>query len=164
MLFTVFMIKTKPREWRHIYDRIEIQSPNNHDVKIPETKHRDIENTWLKHHYIKTRTPLSHDIVISKYFFGGQKVMTSGFLDWKTIDIAKLKGNRYLESSSISAKFWCLCPMLKIRSRFKRLSNHVLNGSVKMEHLPKTFDYFRKMFHLRRLAEFWIRHCKCRQR
>ena len=59
MIFPVFLIKTKARPWRHIYNHIE----------IPRPKHRDIEIRGLKHHSIGKRRQLNHDIVISWYFF-----------------------------------------------------------------------------------------------
>ena len=47
--FFVFMMITKTRPWRHIYD----------NIGIPRPKNRDIEIQGLKHHDIEKRSPLS---------------------------------------------------------------------------------------------------------
>ena len=57
-------MKTKTGPWRHIY----------HDIEIPRPKNRDIEK----------RRQLTHDIVIPRHFFRGQKATTSRFQGRKT--------------------------------------------------------------------------------
>ena len=54
----------KARPWRHIY----------HDIEIPRPKSHGIEK----------RRQLTHDIVIPRHFFKGQKATTSRFWGWKT--------------------------------------------------------------------------------
>ena len=84
-------MKTKTRPCRHIYQNIEIARPKNHDIeiprpkshdiKIPQLKNQDIEILGLKHHDTEKRRKLSHDIVILRHFFRGQKATTSIFQD-----------------------------------------------------------------------------------
>ena len=79
--FFVFTMIMKMRPWRHIYYDIEIPRPKNHDIKIPRPKNLDIEIRGLKHHDIEKWRQISHDIVISRRFFRGQKATASRFQD-----------------------------------------------------------------------------------
>ena len=89
--FLVFTMITKARPWRHIYNGIgisrpknhdiEIPRPKNHDIEIPRPKKHDIEIQGLKHHDIEKWRQISHDIVIPRRFFRGQKATTSRFQD-----------------------------------------------------------------------------------
>ena len=74
----------------HIHD-IEIPRPKNHDIEIPRPKNHHIEIPRPKNHDIEIPRPenddiekrrqISHDIVISRRFFRGQKATTSRFRD-----------------------------------------------------------------------------------
>ena len=85
--FFVFTMITKTRPWRHIYNDIgilrpknhgiEIPRPKKHDIEIPRPKNHDIEIRGLKHHDIGKWRQISHDIVIPRHFFRGQKATTS---------------------------------------------------------------------------------------
>ena len=81
MIFSIFMMKTKARPWRHIYQETEIPRPKNRDIEIPGPKKRDIKIRGLKHHNTEKRRQISHGIVIPSHFFRGQKVTTSRFHD-----------------------------------------------------------------------------------
>ena len=61
------------------YHAIHIPRPKNYDIEIPRPKNHDIEIGGLKHHGIEKWRQLSHDIVIPKHFFRGQKATTSRF-------------------------------------------------------------------------------------
>ena len=76
--FFVFTMITKKRPWRHMYHDIEIPRPKNHDIEIPRPKNHDIEIRGLKHHDIEKWRQISHDIVIPRRFFRGQKATTAG--------------------------------------------------------------------------------------
>ena len=84
----VDLVKTKTRPWRHIY----------HDIGIPRPKNRDIEFQGLKYHGEKQRQ-LSHDIVIPRYFFRGQKATISRFQDSKTMT------SRFQEQKATTSSF-----------------------------------------------------------
>ena len=89
--FFVFMMITRMRPWRHIYNSvgiprpknhdIEIPRPKNHDIEIPRPKNHDIEIRGLKHHNIEKWRQISHDIVTPRSFYRGQKATTSRFQD-----------------------------------------------------------------------------------
>ena len=53
---------------------LKTKKPRRRDSK---TKNRDIEIRGLKHHDMEKWKQLSHDIVILRHFFRGQKAMTS---------------------------------------------------------------------------------------
>ena len=61
---------------------IEIPRLKNHGIKIPRPKNHDIEIRGLKHR--EKRRQISHNIVIPRRFFRGQKATTSRFQDQKT--------------------------------------------------------------------------------
>ena len=82
--FFVFTMITKTRQWRHIYHDIGIPKPKNHDIKIPRPKNHDIEIRGLKHQDIEKWRQISHDIVIPRHFFRGQKATSSRFQNYKT--------------------------------------------------------------------------------
>ena len=77
--FFVFTMITKTRQWRHIYHDIGIPKPKNHDIKIPRPKNHDIEIRGLKHQDIEKWRQISHDIVVPRHFFRGQKATSSRF-------------------------------------------------------------------------------------
>ena len=77
--FFVFTMITKTRQWRHIYHDIGIPKPKNHDIKIPRPKNHDIEIRGLNHQDIEKWRQISHDIVIPRHFFRGQKATSSRF-------------------------------------------------------------------------------------
>ena len=74
------------RRWRHIHNDIEIPRPKNCDIEIQGLKHQGIEK----------RRQLSHDIVIPRHFFRGQKGTTSGFQNPKTTT------SRFQKASTLS--------------------------------------------------------------
>ena len=110
--FFVFTMITKTRPWSHIYHEVEIPRPKNHDIEIPRPKNHDIKIPRPKNHDIEIPRPKSHDIeiprlkshdiemprpkshdtdkrrkshdiVIPRRFFRGQKTTTSRFQDQK---------------------------------------------------------------------------------
>ena len=60
---------------------IEIQRPRNHDIEISRPKNHDIEIRGLKHQDIEKRRQISHNIMIPRRFFKGQKATISKFQD-----------------------------------------------------------------------------------
>ena len=82
-------MKTKTKPWRGIY----------HDIEVPRPKIRDIKIWGLKHHDIKKRRQISHDFVIPRRFFRGQKATTSRFQDFKTTT-SRFQGQKATTSSS----------------------------------------------------------------
>ena len=58
---------------------IQIPRPKNHEIQIPRPKNRDIGIFGLKHHDIEKWRQTSHNIVVPRRFFRGQKATTSRF-------------------------------------------------------------------------------------
>ena len=65
----------------HINHDIKVSRPKSHDIGIPRPKNRDMDFPALKQQDIEKRRQLSHDIVIPRHFFRGQKATTSRFQD-----------------------------------------------------------------------------------
>ena len=65
----------------HINHDIKVSRPKSHNIGIPRPKNRDMDFPALKQQDIEKRRQLSHDIVIPRHFFRGQKATTSRFQD-----------------------------------------------------------------------------------